>query len=110
MSAPKTSATPSRPSTSEVSVPTLSRERGIFCNRTLNLRAIKAIGYDMDYTLIHYRSEQWELRAYEYVRQKLVQQNWPVDDLQFEPDRVVRGLIIDLELGNIVKANRFGYV
>lgn len=28
--------------------------RGIFCSRTLNLRSISAIGYDMDYTLIHY--------------------------------------------------------
>ncbi len=24
----------------------------IFCNRTLNLRSIKAIGFDMDYTLL----------------------------------------------------------
>lgn len=32
-------------------------ERGIFCNRTLNMRSIRAIGYDMDYTLIHYHSE-----------------------------------------------------
>ena len=28
--------------------------RGVFCNRTLNLRSIRAIGYDMDYTLVHY--------------------------------------------------------
>ena len=28
--------------------------RGIFCSRTLNLRSITTIGYDMDYTLIHY--------------------------------------------------------
>lgn len=28
--------------------------RGIFCTRTLNLRSISAIGYDMDYTLMHY--------------------------------------------------------
>ena len=28
--------------------------RGIFCTRTLNLRSISVVGYDMDYTLIHY--------------------------------------------------------
>jgi hypothetical protein len=28
--------------------------RGIFCTRTLNLRCISVIGYDMDYTLVHY--------------------------------------------------------
>jgi len=86
------------------------RERGIFCNRTLNLRGIRAIGYDMDYTLIHYRIEEWEQRAYEHVRQKLLALGWPVADLEFDPSLIVRGLVLDLELGNIVKANRFGYV
>ena len=28
--------------------------RQIYSNRTLNLRTIRAIGYDMDYTLLHY--------------------------------------------------------
>ncbi len=42
--------------------------RGVFCNRTLNLRALRAIGYDMDYTLVHYQVEAWERRAYEHVR------------------------------------------
>ncbi len=86
------------------------RARGIFCNRTLNLRAIRAVGYDMDYTLIHYRIEEWERRAYEHLRQKLLALEWPVDDLKFDPELVIRGLILDLERGNILKANRFGYV
>jgi len=85
-------------------------ERGIFCNRTLNLRAIRAIGYDMDYTLIHYRIEEWERRAYEYLRSKLAGLGWPVQDLEFDPGLVIRGLIIDVERGNALKANRFGYV
>ncbi|KAL8058159.1 hypothetical protein ABFS82_03G000600 [Erythranthe guttata] len=54
--------------------------RGIFCTRTLNLRSISAIGYDMDYTLMHYNVA------------------------------VIRGLVIDKEKGNLVKADRFGYV
>ncbi len=86
------------------------RTRGIFCNRTLNLRAVRAIGYDMDYTLVHYRVSEWEERAYSYLKQKLSDLGWPVDDLAFDPDFIVRGLIIDTETGNIVKANRFGYV
>jgi HAD superfamily 5'-nucleotidase-like hydrolase len=86
------------------------RERDIFCNRTLNLRAIRAIGYDMDYTLVHYRIEEWERRAYAYLRQKLDALGWPVDALEFDPQLVVRGLILDLEAGNILKVNRFGYV
>lgn len=85
-------------------------ERGIFCNRTLNLKAIKAIGYDMDYTLIHYRMSEWEGRAYEYIKQKLLDRGWPVEKLNFDPRWVIRGLIIDTHLGNLVKTNRFGYI
>jgi len=85
-------------------------ERGLFCNRTLNLRTIRAIGYDMDYTLIHYRIEEWERRAYEYLRDKLAVLGWPVGDLEFDLTLVIRGLILDIELGNVLKVNRFGYV
>lgn len=84
--------------------------RGIFCNRTLNLRAIRAIGYDMDYTLIHYRVREWEERAYEYLKVHFLAQGWPVQNLQFDASMVCRGLIIDTQEGNLVKANRFGFI
>ncbi|HEX9580470.1 MAG TPA: HAD-IG family 5'-nucleotidase [Gemmatimonadales bacterium] len=100
--------TPAR--TPEPGFPHPPRERGIYCNRTLNLRSIRAIGYDMDYTLIHYRVEEWELRAFEHLRRKLTERGWPVTQLRFDPAQVIRGLILDTELGNVVKANRFGYV
>jgi 5'-nucleotidase len=82
----------------------------IFCNRTLNLRAIKAIGYDMDYTLIHYRVSEWEKHAYAHVKGRLVDEGWPIADLEFDERLMIRGLIIDKELGNILKVNRFGFV
>ncbi len=84
--------------------------RAIYANRTLNLRAIKAIGYDMDYTLIHYKVEEWERRAYEHLRQRMADRGWPVDELEFDPNLATRGLVIDVELGNVVKSDRFGYV
>ncbi|MBM3695263.1 MAG: HAD-IG family 5'-nucleotidase [Actinobacteria bacterium] len=84
--------------------------RRLFGNRTLNLRRIRAVGYDMDYTLVHYRTEEWEGRAYHHARRLLARRNWPVEDLEFDPARVIRGLTIDLELGNLVKPTRFGYV
>lgn len=74
------------------------------------MRRIAAIGYDMDYTLIHYRMRAWEERAYSYLKRRLESDGWPVSHLEFQPDLVMRGLIIDTELGNVVKANRFGYV
>jgi 5'-nucleotidase len=84
--------------------------RRVFANRTLNLRAIKALGCDMDYTLIHYRHELWESRAYEHVAKRMAANGWPVQGLEFDPEFAARGLILDLELGNLVKASRFGYV
>lgn len=86
------------------------RERGIFCNRTMNMRSIKAIGYDMDYTLIHYRVDEWERLAYEHLKTWLLARKFPVESLTFDPDFVIRGLIIDTENGNLLKVNRFGYV
>lgn len=88
----------------------MSQQRRIFTNRTLNLRSIKAIGYDMDYTLIHYQVQAWEARAYHHVKRLLAEQGWPVEGLEFDPELVIRGLVLDTELGNVVKANRFGYV
>ncbi len=85
-------------------------QRAIYCNRTLNLRAVRAIGYDMDYTLIHYDVTAWERRAYAHLKQKLVDLGWPVADLEFDPELIVRGLVLDVESGNVVKPNRFGYV
>jgi 5'-nucleotidase len=89
---------------------TVPPERDIFCNRTLNMRAIEAIGYDMDYTLIHYREDAWEDRAYEHIRAKFLQRGWPVEGLRFDPEMMERGLVLDVELGNILEANRFGFI
>ena len=52
--------------------------RGVYCNRTLNLRPIQAIGYDMDYTLVHYDPTEWERCAYEIIRHRCLDMGWPV--------------------------------
>jgi 5'-nucleotidase len=82
----------------------------VFANRTLNLRSLRAVGYDMDYTLVHYRTEEWEREAFEHTREILAAFGFPVDGLQFAPDHVIQGLAFDLQLGNLIKATRFGYV
>ena len=84
--------------------------RGIFCNRTLNLRSVRAIGYDMDYTLVDYRVDAFERMVYAQARERLASEGWPMGGLDFDGDMVARGLVIDTELGNLVKANRFGFV
>ncbi|KAE9455037.1 hypothetical protein C3L33_13071, partial [Rhododendron williamsianum] len=86
-----------------ISSPFSSRNspHGIICSRTLNFRSISAIGYDMDYTLMHYNVMAWEGRAYDYCMDNLKSMGFPL---------VIRGLVIDKEKGNLVKADRFGYV
>nr|XP_034925778.1 cytosolic purine 5'-nucleotidase-like isoform X2 [Populus alba] len=54
--------------------------------------------------------EAWEGRAYDYCLGNLRSMGFPVDGLAFDPDLVIRGLVIDKEKGNLVKADRFGYV
>jgi HAD superfamily 5'-nucleotidase-like hydrolase len=96
------------PGTTAATQPPLARR--VFTNRTLNMRAMKAVGCDMDYTLIHYHHELWESRAYEHVVRRMGEAGWPVGGLVFDVEFATRGLIVDLEHGNLVKASRFGYV
>ncbi|MBI1753477.1 MAG: HAD-IG family 5'-nucleotidase [Acidobacteria bacterium] len=91
-------------------LPEVPRGRGIFCNRTLNMRSVQAIGYDMDYTLVDYRVDAFERMVYAQAQQRLASEGWPMEGLDFDARMVTRGLVIDTELGNLVKANRFGFV
>jgi len=84
--------------------------RGVFVNRTLNMRTVDVVGYDMDYTLIHYNDDVWEEAAFDTAKGVLADRDWPVTDLQFNPEQFTVGLVFDLLLGNLVKATRFGYV
>jgi len=86
-------------------------EERVFCSRTLNLRSIKVVGYDMDYTLVHYKWAEWEALAYECTKQVLAGYGFPVHDVRFDDaDLVVRGLVIDKENGNFLKIDRHGFV
>ncbi|RRT75816.1 hypothetical protein B296_00026059 [Ensete ventricosum] len=44
----------------------------IFCNRSLNMKNIIAVGFDMDYTLAQYKPETFESMAYDGTVKKLV--------------------------------------
>ena len=48
--------------------------------------------------------------AFAHVQQRLRDRGLPVDRLCFDAALFARGLILDVELGNLLKANRFGYV
>lgn len=66
------------------------------------------VSWAADYTLIHYDVNAWEGKVYQYGLESLRQAGCNVDGLTFDPELVIRGLIIDRELGNLVKVDRFG--
>ena len=85
----------------------------IFTTRTLNFNAIKVVGFDMDYTLVVYKDEVLEELIYRLTVERLVDEmGYPkeIRDLSFDPKRVIRGLVIDKKLGNLLKINLFGYI
>lgn len=85
----------------------------IYVNRTLNFKKIKAIGFDMDYTIVRYHTENFERLAYNIVLKKLVEnKGYPkeVQNLKFDFKMAVPGLVIDKREGNVLKLSRFGKV
>ena len=85
----------------------------VYVNRTLNMKKIKAIGLDMDYTLVRYNTEKFEQFVHELVLKKLVElKNYPKEILnfKFQFNLVIQGLIIDKIHGNLLQVSRYGKV
>lgn len=85
----------------------------VFVNRTLNLRKIKYIGFDMDHTLVRYHSRNFEDLAHKKMIEKLVRdKNYPQEltKLKFDFDRAIRGLVIDKKNGNLLKLSRWAAI
>ena len=62
----------------------------IFCNRELKLGAIRAIGFDMDYTLARYQQPEFDKLAFDGAKEKLVKKlGYPEEVLDFEYDHKV---------------------
>ncbi len=85
----------------------------IFCNRELRFDNLRAIGFDMDYTLAQYQQPAFDKLAFDGAKEKLVRSlGYPEEVLDFEYDHSywVRGLIIDTQRGNFLKIDRHKYV
>jgi HAD superfamily 5'-nucleotidase-like hydrolase len=86
---------------------------GIYVNRTLNMKQIAAIGFDMDYTLVRYDSCAFEETTYKEMQKKLIEiKNYPkvVGDLKISFNHAIRGLVIDKPHGNILKLSTYSKV
>jgi 5'-nucleotidase len=84
----------------------------VFCNRELRMQGVRAIGFDMDYTLAQYVQPAFDHLAFDGAKQKLVAMGYPPDVLQVPYNHTLwtRGLIIDTQRGNFLKIDRHKYV
>eukprot|EP00090_Calanus_glacialis_P001957 TRINITY_DN1145_c0_g1_i1.p1 TRINITY_DN1145_c0_g1~~TRINITY_DN1145_c0_g1_i1.p1 ORF type:complete len:547 (-),score=134.64 TRINITY_DN1145_c0_g1_i1:149-1702(-) len=84
----------------------------IFVNRSLTLEKIKFYGFDMDYTLAEYKSEEYENLGFELVKERLIQIGYPkeISSIEYKPSFPVRGLWWDSLHGNMLKVDGFGNI
>ena len=87
-------------------------EHRIFVNRNLRMDTVRAIGFDMDYTLARYRREALEALAHRLTIEKLIGRGYPegIRALTYDPTFVIRGLTVDKQYGNILKIDRHNHV
>ena len=87
----------------------LPPSKKVFALRNLPLGEIRAIGFDMDYTLARYRSPEIDELAYRKAIRLLVRERayplWLLD-APYDPDFAVRGLVLDGARGNLLKVDR----
>jgi HAD superfamily 5'-nucleotidase-like hydrolase len=91
----------------------IPRPERVFTNRNMRLSSVHAIGFDLDHTLAHYDALAVERLAFEVTKKKLVEKRgYPEETLRlrYDPDFVVRGLLVDKRRGNILKLDTFKYV
>lgn len=93
--------------------PDIAGGRQIFANRNLRLDKLEMVGFDMDHTLAIYRDRHVEELSFEMTLARLVADcGYPPDiaSIRYDPAFVIRGLVIDKKLGNIIKTDRHKHV
>jgi FMN phosphatase YigB (HAD superfamily) len=69
----------------------------VFINRVLNMKNIKVIGFDMDYTLVRYHTEAFEKLTHSLAAHRLADRpDYPeeVKHLDFDFQRAIKGMEI----------------
>lgn len=88
-------------------------EQRVYVNRNLRLASIDAVGFDLDHTLSHYDQTTVGELAFNATKHKLIKnKQYPsgINDITYDPDFLIRGLIVDLERGNLLKMDCHNYV
>jgi HAD superfamily 5'-nucleotidase-like hydrolase len=89
------------------------RARQVFVNRNLRMDKIDLVGFDMDYTLAVYSLRHLEDLAFRMTLERLVENlHYPeaIAGLAYDPEFVIRGLVVDKLAGNIFKMDRHNHV
>lgn len=87
----------------------LPAAKKIFALRNLPLGEIRAVGFDMDYTLARYRNPEIDELAFrKSIRTLVRERDYPLWLLEapYDPDFAVRGLVLDGLRGNLLKVDR----
>ena len=72
---------------------------------------IQVVGFDMDYTLALYNQARIEELSVAATVSKLISnKGYPpvIADLRYDPSLGIRGLVVDMKLGNVFKPDRYG--
>jgi len=89
------------------------REHRIFTNRNIKFSRIQTLGFDMDYTLAQYRQDELDQLVQRLALAQMVQEKGYPENILSIPYKdtfAIRGLILDTELGNVLKMDKFRYV
>lgn len=89
-----------------------STHHRVFVNRSLHLDKIKFFGFDMDYTLAHYNSPEYEAMEFHILLDRLVSIGYPKElkDFEYDPTFPIRGLWFDTRFGNLLKVDAYGNI
>lgn len=83
-------------------------QNDVFCNRDLKLSGIRAIGFDMDYTLAQYRQPEFDKLAFDGAKQKLFDAlGYPKEVLDFQYDHSVSMCISEMRECDAVHLLRY---
>jgi hypothetical protein len=89
------------------------RTRQIFVNRNLRMHKVEAVGFDMDYTLAMYHLQRLETLAFRMTLDRMIAAlDYPAEiaELRYDPEFVIRGLVVDKQHGNLFKMDRHNHV
>ncbi|MPY92252.1 MAG: HAD-IG family 5'-nucleotidase [Acidimicrobiia bacterium] len=84
----------------------------VFCCRSLRFDQVELVGFDMDYTLAAYRQPEMDRLAAEATLRRLVEAGYPPELARVgcPYDFPIRGLLVDVAEGNVLKMDRYRYV